>query len=189
MRVVQGVHRTVIELPRLRLRLKLPRIRPHAIPRTMAHLRHAGIRNALGSLRRRHGFLHELFLEGWAQNRSERRYCRQQHAFMLEPVRLVLFGLVSFQRLRPTINMTEEVFHQQLSELTDGAILTDPIHFRATNFTFEKSHLRIIDYGDRITQSILSAYTNRIHHDFTQNYPRWRPPVWERILSTIEAAP
>jgi len=98
-------------------------------------------------------------------------YIRTRNIF-LQPTYFSLFGLVNIQRLGKPCKFTTTDLWCQLHELTNGKVWAHSHHFaEPDNFCFDGT-LRIVDYGDKRTQGVVSECGLKIVNEFDPTYNR-----------------
>jgi len=117
----------------------------------------------------RSGFKGLLF-RGLATNWGEFRFYRSTHNPFLQPTYLS-FGFVNIQRYDEPCKLKNVDLWCQLYELTNGDVFADSHHFEnPRNFCFNNGMLRILDYGSRRSQGVISKHGARIVEVFNSAY-------------------
>jgi len=108
---------------------------------------------------------------GVRANWSEFLFClRTRHPFC-QPTYFSFLGLFNIQRYGQVCNLHWRTVAVQIEELTDGSSRDDGHHFDCPeNFCFDGSKLRILDYGSKRTQRVITAFGVKILASFD---PDW----------------
>jgi len=92
----------------------------------------------------------------------------------LQPTYFSLFGLINIQKLGAECLLEKDEFWCQLREITSHLADDDGHHFRKPeNFCFDGKNLRIIDYGNKKTQLVVTECGAKIFESFDPS-PDWK---------------
>jgi len=181
MEIHHGSHRLVVAFPHYGIAIKIAKIRPWSAIKSLAsnfngYLKGYYKLSGLITLwwLQLFGFKSEglhtaksaLFM-GILDNWREFFYYRRTRNPFLQPTWISLFGFINIQRYgRPCDEACGDLY-KSMYYLSERMIATDGHHFNDNrNFTLVSGHLRILDYGGRNTQQIISRYGRKIWSEF-----------------------
>jgi len=97
-------------------------------------------------------------------------YWRTRNPF-LQPTLFSFFGLMNIMPFAEPCKFQEDDLWCQLYELTGGKVFKDAHHFAdPLNFCFFNQTLRMIDYGSRGCQLVVSEFGEKIVRSFNPQY-------------------
>lgn len=163
MRVIKGKSRVVWVLPCLGLVVKWPVIQWRkvcwGISRTFNSCPGNRIKGILNSFRKEREDYQEFFLSGFVRNWQEFRFWHKTRHPFIAPTYFSFFGLFNLQKFAERCPMDIDALWRLAFMASHCEILEDGHHFEnPTNFGSIDKSVYLLDYGESVTQEIITEY-------------------------------
>lgn len=113
------------------------------------------------------GGFKNLAYKGIHDNWHEYKFYSSNHNTFLQPTYFSLYGLLNIQKYGKQIKMNGQILLPYFMNLTENEAWKDNHHFFASkNFCFDGSNIKILDYGSKKTQKIISKWGEKIVKEF-----------------------
>jgi hypothetical protein len=177
MYIKKGLDRIVIVIPQVNLVVKLAKINLWSAFKPI-FFRFGLNKNSWFYIRKYIAFpyyydlsFQGFLLRGLCANWQEFRLYKRLKSPLLVPTYFSLFGLINIQRYMTIFELDHVDLWCQLYEMTNGQVFDHSHHFaNPANFALEAGKLRMIDYGSRKCEKVITEYGDKIFNEFRPDY-------------------
>ena len=181
MKIKKGWNRIVFIFPSLEIAVKLPIVHllkaVRGLIEYVSHLSSCNFKRLFRGLRREmalpsdcdeYPYFRSFLFGGIMANWRELLFFLKTKNPFLQPTYFSLCGVVNIQKMGEPCLISRDELQERLYGLTNSANCDDGHHLsNPDNFCFDKGRFRILDYGNRKTQKIITAHGVKIFESFS----------------------